>query len=163
MVHSKLMDLIKRMSTDELIDYLKDQYNEKHRNDFLTIVRLAQKVETLSKTSSESPIGLTLTLQKIEKELLEHLKSEENILIELLHTDNVDRTKSVVHKILEEHSFCTTLMKRIEQITNSLTPPHGASSEWSELYNKLNEFQVRLKEQIDIENNVLFPKFLRHN
>jgi regulator of cell morphogenesis and NO signaling len=65
-------------------------------------------------------------------------------------------------QILEmEHEQAGEEMSIIRVLTHQYTPPLGACSSYTILYEKLKEFETNLLMHVHLENNILFPKAIQ--
>ena len=71
----------------------------------------------------------------------------------------MDSTEGAGAMMRMEHDDHASNLDNILALTNGLKAPEGACGSWRALYEGLGELQAELKEQIRIENEVLFPRF----
>ena len=63
-----------------------------------------------------------------------------------------------LQSLRHEHGEDLALIERIRDITNRFTPPSDACPRYRIFYNMLADFTSELREHIELENDVLFPR-----
>lgn len=58
-----------------------------------------------------------------------------------------------------EHDDHGVELRRLEALTDGITPPRGACTTWRALYMGLATFRQDLMEHIHTENNIRFQRF----
>lgn len=105
---------------------------------------------------------------KINKELLPHLKNEEEVLFPSIKEVLVSGSKkakadiiSEIARLSGEHEFAGGAMDRINVITSGyMVPPDGCNT-YNVTFKLLREFEADLHTHVHLENNILFPKALK--
>lgn len=104
-------------------------------------------------------------------ELAAHMKKEELILFPFvkkmvkakLEGAKVDAAhfgtvKNPIQMMMDEHTVEGDRFRKIEEISNSYTPPQDACNTYRVTFALLKEFEQDLHLHIHLENNILFPK-----
>ena len=87
------------------------------------------------------------------------MQKEEQILFSMLKSGGHRTASRLIAMMRMEHDDHASNLDNILALTNGLKAPEGACGSWRALYEGLGELQAELKEQIRIENEVLFPRF----
>ena len=158
-------------SLDVLIDYIKKEHHNYVKEKTPVILSLLEKL--CQEHGNEHPeLHEVKTLFKISAdELAPHLKKEELVFFPFVkRMTNATNTHGVIGKphfgtvknpissMMDEHNHEGDIFKAIGLLTNSFTPPEGASETYSTAYNMLKEFDLDLQKHIHLESNILFPK-----
>lgn len=62
--------------------------------------------------------------------------------------------------MMMEHDDHTAAIEHLHQLTGNLETPAHACGSWQRLYAELREFVQDLRDHIDLENNIVFPRAL---
>ena len=107
---------------------------------------------------------------KINEELLQHLKNEEQILFPAIkhaiaNNDFASKTVIVseIGRMVGEHDFAGGAMDRINQITNHYQLPEDSCGTYQVAFKLLEQFEDDLHIHVHLENNILYPAALRLN
>jgi regulator of cell morphogenesis and NO signaling len=110
------------------------------------------------------------SLEDIARKLIPHMATEERYLFPYISSmdQKVPDVSMVVplygtvqyplQSLRHEHGEDLALIERISDITNRFTPPPDACPRFRIFYNMLGEFTSELREHIELENDVLFPR-----
>lgn len=142
----------------ELIALLVTRYHDVHRRELPELVRIARRVEKVHADHPAVPTGLADILERMERELGEHMQKEERILFPMLMQNN----PMAVHPIAmmkAEHLGHGEELSAVVEATHDLELPGDACGSWRALYSGLRKLTDDLTDHIHIENNVLFPQF----
>lgn len=144
--------------TPALIDYIVYRYHETHRRQLPELVKLALKVESVHAEHKNVPQGLARLLQTMTGELEAHMKKEELILFPLMKS-GARGVGAPIAQMRIDHDDHGDMLRKLELMTNSFTPPEGACRSWQALYAGAAKFTDDFMEHVSLENNVLFPQF----
>ena len=105
---------------------------------------------------------------KINAELLQHLKNEEEVFFpaikEVLATGSAKAKAVVVSEISRlsgEHEFAGGAMDKINSITNGYKLPADSCNTYRVSFTLLEQFEDDLHTHVHLENNILFQKALK--
>lgn len=105
---------------------------------------------------------------KINVELLQHLKKEEEVLfpvVRMVQETSSAFEKSVIISEIErmtgEHEFAGGAMDRINELTHGYDIPADACNTYSVTMKLLGEFEDDLHIHVHLENNILYPAALK--
>ena len=146
-------------SASELIDHILQRYHEVHRQQLPELIRMAHRVEAVHRDHPQVPQGLADHLETMERELLEHMAKEEQILFPLLKQGGHTMVVHPIGMMRHEHVSHGAQIERLDQLTQQHQPPAGACNTWQALYAGTARLTEDLIEHIHTENNLLFPAF----
>jgi regulator of cell morphogenesis and NO signaling len=105
---------------------------------------------------------------KINAELLQHLKNEEEVLFpaikEVVNTGSVKAKETIVSEIERmsgEHEFAGGAMDEINRITQGYKVPADGCNTYRVAFKMLEQFEDDLHTHVHLENNILYPKALQ--
>ena len=143
----------------ELVDHILRRYHAVHREQLPELIRLAQRVEQVHGDRQDCPHGLTNHLQRMAQELESHMHKEEAVLFPLIARGQGSLAGMPIDVMRMEHDSHGTELRRLEDLTNHITPPRDACTTWRALYLSLRTFREDLMAHIHTENNILFERF----
>lgn len=143
----------------ELVDHILRRYHAVHREQLPELIRLAQRVEQVHGDRQDCPHGLTNHLQRMAQELESHMHKEEAVLFPLIARGQGLLAGMPIDVMRMEHDSHGTELRRLEDLTNHITPPRDACTTWRALYLSLRTFREDLMAHIHTENNILFERF----
>lgn len=159
---------------DLLIDYVLKIHHRGIRSKGPELLELIAKVKQVH-GEAHPELDELYTLVSVSLEDLEmHLQKEENVLfpylyelfeasrqgrvIGAMHCGSIANPISVMHM---EHENEGSRYLHIREITNSFSVPDDACASYRLMLAELEAFVDALFEHIHIENNILFPEFLK--
>ncbi|MFN3737994.1 iron-sulfur cluster repair protein YtfE [Hydrogenophaga sp.] len=143
----------------ELIDHILQRYHEVHRQQLPELIRMARRVEAVHRDHPQVPKGLADHLESMERELLDHMAKEEQILFPLLKQGGHPMVVHPIGVMRHEHVSHGAQLERLAELTQQHQPPTGACNTWQALYAGTARLSDDLIEHIHTENNLLFPVF----
>jgi len=104
---------------------------------------------------------------KINAELLQHLKNEEEVLFpaikEVVNSNSETAKKTIVSEIARmegEHEFAGGAMDEINRITKGYKVPEDGCNTYRVAFQLLEQFEDDLHTHVHLENNILYLKAL---
>lgn len=159
---------------DLLIDYILKIHHRGIRRNGPELLSLIKKVKDSHKNNhpeleelynlvSDSLIDLENHLQKEENVLFPYLlelyeASEKNIRIPAMHCGSIANPIKVMHL---EHENEGNRYQRISELTNNFHTPDDGCNTYRLMLSELEAFVTNLYEHIHLENNILFPEFIK--
>ena len=143
----------------ELVDHILSRYHAVHREQLPELIRLARRVEQVHGDRKECPNGLANHLQTMAQELESHMNKEETVLFPLIARGQGALAGMPIGVMRMEHDSHGAELRRMEELTNHITPPRDACTTWRALYLGLRTFREDLMAHIHTENNILFERF----
>jgi len=95
----------------------------------------------------------------------EHLVNEEDNVFPLIKEYEKNPSEDLKQRIIEanggledDHQESGDLLKKMREVTNDFTPPHGACNSYRITYARLDELESNTFQHIHLENNILFKR-----
>lgn len=146
--------------TGAMIDYILSRYHQTHRRDLAELILLADKVETVHSDEPAAPKGLAACLAEIGAEMESHMEKEEQILFPMMKSGGHPMIAHPIAVMMAEHDSHAAQLARLEALTRDFTPPEHACGSWRALCKGVEALTADLVAHMDLENTVLFPRFL---
>ena len=151
-----------------LSDYIVNTHHKFVLKNLPDLVFYTQKIADVHGENHPELIEVANLFVKINDELLQHLKNEEEVLFpaikEAINTNsfNAKQTiKSEVERMLGEHEFAGGAMDDINAITNGYEVPADGCNTYRVAFKMLEQFEDDLHTHVHLENNILYPKALK--
>lgn len=144
-----------------LIAHILTRYHEVHRREIPELIRLAERVEARHRGHPQVPAGLAKLLAEVADELELHMQKEEQVLFPLMQRGGHPMLVHPITQMRTEHDEHGERLRRIETLSNDAVPPPDACPTWRALYAGLDKLGDDLMAHIHLENNVLFPAYMR--
>lgn len=119
----------------EIIDYILPRFHQRHREQLVELMLMAEKVERVHGNKPTCPRGFAKQLNQIRVDQENHMIKKEQILFPLIK-------QGMEH----EHDEAGEQLEVVKFLTNHVTPPEGACNTWQALYNDINTFISDLME-----------------
>lgn len=142
-----------------LIDHILHRFHEVHRQQLPELIRMARRVEAVHRDHPQVPRGLAEHLEHMERELLDHMAKEEQVLFPMLKAGGHPMVVHPIGMMRHEHVSHGVELERLAALTTQHQPPPGACNTWRALYAGTERLTEDLIEHIHTENNLLFPPF----
>lgn len=142
-----------------LMAYILRRFHEVHRRQLPELIQLASKVETVHADHPSAPRGLTLLLEQMHSELLDHMAKEEGVLFPMLARGGSAFVTHPICVMMSEHEEHGLRLANLMAMTGQATPPPDACSTWVRLCAATRQFVADLQQHIRLENEELFPQF----
>jgi len=155
-IHAEALAVFQAMPSKHLIDYIVENFHDKHRAQLPELINLARKIEDVHNDHEACPAGLAGLLQSMYQELESHMMKEEQILFPMLAGGIYPSGPIAVME--EEHDQHEQMLAELLELTHQNQAPRGACGSWIMLYEGLNELVKDLQLHIDIENSILFKQ-----
>ena len=163
-----------RWEADFLVDYIVNNHHSYVITATHTIEHHLDKVVEAHGEKSPEIVAINSLFSELKEELLSHMQKEERMLFPYIKKMIVAQKNSLELtyppfgtvenpvKVMEsEHDKAGNIMKLINKMSGSYTPPETACATFRVLYKELKEFEDDLHVHIHLENNILFPKALQ--
>ena len=146
-------------TSSELVDHILTRYHAVHREQLPELIRLARRVEQVHGDRKDCPHGLADHLEAMAQELDSHMRKEEMVLFPMIAQGQGEQASMPIGVMRSEHDSHGAELRRLEALTNDVTPPRDACTTWRALYLGLRTFREDLMAHIHTENNILFERF----
>ncbi|MEX2600243.1 MAG: iron-sulfur cluster repair di-iron protein [Balneolaceae bacterium] len=154
-----------------LIDHIESTHHRFVRTKTEEIGAYAAKVARVHGERHPENVEIYHRFMELSQELLQHLKSEEEIVFPLIrevwkmrmsgekvYREVIDELENQLALMEEEHEGAGSEMAEIRKLSNTYTPPAEACATYRILYQNLAGFEQDLHKHVHLENNILFKK-----
>lgn len=151
-----------------LSDYIVNTHHKFVVKNLPDLVFYTQKIANVHGDNHPELIEVADLFAKINDELLQHLKNEEEVLFpaikEVVQTNSAtakNTIKSEIERMLGEHEFAGGAMDDINAITKGYKVPDDGCTTYRVAFQLLEQFEDDLHTHVHLENNILYPKALK--
>jgi regulator of cell morphogenesis and NO signaling len=150
-----------------LADYIVNTHHKYVLKTLPELVFYTQKIANVHGLHHPELIEVADLFGKINIELLQHLKNEEEVLFPAIKEalkDNSPNVKKIIQSEIKrmsgEHEFAGGAMDKINEITKGYLVPADGCNTYSISFKLLQQFEDDLHVHVHLENNILYPKSL---
>jgi regulator of cell morphogenesis and NO signaling len=151
-----------------LADYIVNTHHKFVLKNLPELVFYTRKIANVHGEHHPELLEVANLFDKINAELLQHLKNEEEVLFpaikEVVNTGSVKAKETVVSEIERmsgEHEFAGGAMDEINRITKGYKVPEDGCNTYRVAFKLLEQFEDDLHTHVHLENNILYPKALQ--
>ncbi|MFA6127517.1 MAG: iron-sulfur cluster repair di-iron protein [Bacteroidales bacterium] len=151
-----------------LSDYIKNTHHKFVLKNLPELVYYTQKIASVHGEHHPELIEIAQLFSKINDELLQHLRNEEEVLFPaikaVLNNRNAGSKAVIISEIRRmsgEHEFAGGAMDHISELSNQYLVPDDGCNSYRMTYKLLQEFEEDLHIHVHLENNLLYPKALK--
>lgn len=151
-----------------LSDYIVNTHHKFVQKNLPELLFYTQKIADVHGGHHPELLEVASLFAKINDELLQHLKNEEEVLFPAIKKAETHPTAEVKAIILSEitrmqaeHEFAGGAMDKINVLTNNYRVPADACNTYSVSLKMLGQFEDDLHIHVHLENNILYPKALK--
>ncbi|MDX9880648.1 MAG: iron-sulfur cluster repair di-iron protein [Prolixibacteraceae bacterium] len=148
-----------------LADYIVNTHHKYVLKTLPELVHYTQKIAYVHGENHPEIIEVASLFHEINRELLQHLKQEEEVLFPAIKEVMKNGTRGAkttivieISRMNGEHEFAGEAMDKINEITNGYALPEDACNTYRVAFKLLEEFEDDLHTHVHLENNILFPK-----
>jgi regulator of cell morphogenesis and NO signaling len=148
-----------------LCDYIVNTHHKYVLKSLPDLVFYTEKIASVHGAGHPELKEVADLFSQINRELLQHLKNEEEILFpaikEVSKTGSVDAKaiiRSEISRLSGEHEFAGGAMDKINAITGNYKVPADGCNTYTVAFQLLSQFEDDLHVHVHLENNILFPK-----
>jgi regulator of cell morphogenesis and NO signaling len=150
-----------------LSEYIMNTHHKFVLKNLPELVFYTQKIASVHGDHHPELIEVADLFVKINAELLQHLKNEEEVLFpaikEVVNTGSAKAKATIVSetaRMFDEHDFAGGAMDNINKITKGYKVPDDGCNTYKVAYKLLEQFEDDLHTHVHLENNILYPKAL---
>jgi regulator of cell morphogenesis and NO signaling len=150
-----------------LCDYIVNTHHKYVLKSLPDLVFYTQKIADVHGKNHSELLTVAELFSRINKELLQHLKNEEEVLfpaIKKVFSSEPGNAGAIINseilRLSGEHEFAGGAMDKINVITSGYTVPPDGCNTYNVTFKLLKEFEDDLHIHVHLENNILFPKAL---
>jgi regulator of cell morphogenesis and NO signaling len=151
-----------------LCDYIKNTHHKFVLKNLPDLVFYTRKIANVHGDNHPELIEVASLFTRINEELLQHLKNEEEVLFPSIKEAERNATPEIKSNIVSEisrmqgeHEFAGSAMDQINVLTNNYFIPADACNTYKVSLNLLEQFEDDLHIHVHLENNILYPKALK--
>lgn len=172
-LHSTQSEILNYQSwpIDLLADYIEKKHHRYVEEKIIEIKPYLDKICKVHGNHHPELFEIRQLFFAAADELTEHMKKEETILfpyIQILVQSHRSKNKpdrpffgnvqNPVQVMMHEHTTEGERFSKMEELSNTFTPPDDACNTYRLTFSLLKEFKQDLHLHIHLENNILFPK-----
>jgi regulator of cell morphogenesis and NO signaling len=153
---------------DFLCDYIVNTHHKTVLKLLPQLTVYTQKIAQVHGAHHQELIAIANLFAKINEELLQHLRNEEEVLFpaikELLKNNSAEAKATIISEITRmkgEHEFAGGAMDKINVLSDNYSVPTDGCSTYQVAYKLLEQFEDDLHIHVHLENNILYPKALK--
>lgn len=154
-------------SLDFLADYIVNSHHTYIVKALPDLLFYTRKIANVHGDRHRELLQVAEIMVHLEKELLPHLKAEEEVLFpaikEVLKTGSAEARSTIASEIARmdgEHTFVGGAMDTINRITHEYKVPEDGCDTYRVTFKLLKQFEDDLHVHVHLENNILYPKAL---
>lgn len=147
------------MTVTDLLDHIEARFQEAHRQLLPELVALARKVERVHHDVADAPLGLAEALERLGLALDMHMDMEAHVLFPAMRHNLHSTVAHPIALMRSEHEGYEQEIAAVAALAHHGVVPEGACGSWQRLYAGVAALCATLREQIRIENEILFPRF----
>ena len=144
-----------------LIAYIRGRFHRAHRDLLEDAVALAGAAEAVHARDDAWPHGLGDHLAQLLEDLESHLQREDSVVFPLLPGSPDSPLGGRVAAMADEHRQLCAQLDDLRRLTRDFAPPAQACVAWRLLYVLCGKLDTDLREQMTLEEDVLFAPELR--
>ncbi len=151
-----------------LSDYIVNTHHKFVLKNLPELVFYTQKIANVHGDHHPELIEVASLFTKINEELLQHLKNEEEVLFPAIKEAEKEASADVkvtmvseITRMQGEHEFAGGAMDKINVLTNNYLIPEDACNTYRVSLKLLEQFEDDLHIHVHLENNILYPKALK--
>lgn len=150
-----------------LSEYIVNTHHKFVLKNLPELVFYTQKIASVHGENHPELVEVADLFVKINAELLQHLKNEEEVLFpaikEVINTNSATAKKTIaseIERMADEHEFAGGAMDNINKITKGYLVPADGCNTYRVAFKLLEQFEDDLHTHVHLENNILYPKAL---
>jgi len=151
-----------------LSDYIMNTHHKFVLKNLPELLFYTRKIANVHGDHHPELIEVASLFTKINEELLQHLKNEEEVLFPAIKEAEKNASTQVKATIVSEitrmqgeHEFAGGAMDKINVLTNNYFIPEDACNTYRVSLKLLEQFEDDLHIHVHLENNILYPKALK--
>lgn len=151
-----------------LADYIVNTHHKYVLKTLPDLIFYTKKIASVHGLHHPELIEVARLFEEINKELLQHLQKEEEVLFPAIKSvvqNNTIELQSVISseitRMSKEHEFAGGAMDKINEITGGYKVPEDGCNSYQVAFKMLKQFEDDLHIHVHLENNILYPKALK--
>lgn len=156
------------LSLPDLVDYVVEVHHAYVKEHLPKILTNILRVVTFHEDRYPFMKKVFILFSQVNTALVHHFEKEEEIVFSRIREiddnrvlpDNPGYLDGPIHLMEDEHKTAGALMRRIRLLTNNYSVPADANNFFRVAMISLEEFENRLQQFTDFENQILFSRVL---
>lgn len=154
-------------SSEEIIHHIQKKYHEPLREELAQLSPYVTKVSKVHGGNHPELLRVRELFFALKKELLEHTQKEDDRtfpLILKLEEGTTENTEEIINEITElekEHDTAGNILKELRDITSDFALPMDACGTYTLVYKRLEMLESETFMHVHLENNILFPRYIK--
>jgi regulator of cell morphogenesis and NO signaling len=151
-----------------LCDYIMNTHHKFVLKSLPELIEYTQKISSVHGDRHPELTEVAKLFSEINRELLQHLKNEEEVLFPAIREAFKSGSKeakntiiSEISRLSDEHEFAGGAMDKINVITGNYKVPADGCNTYQVTFKLLEQFEDDLHTHVHLENNILFPKAMK--
>jgi regulator of cell morphogenesis and NO signaling len=151
-----------------LCDYIMNTHHKFVLKNLPELLFYTRKIADVHGNNHPELLEVAELFAKINEELLQHLKNEEEVLFPAIKIAGISASHQVksiifseVTRMQGEHEFAGGAMDKINVLTKNYLIPADACNTYRVSLKLLEQFEDDLHIHVHLENNILYPKALK--
>ena len=151
-----------------LTDYIVNTHHKYVLKNLPELIHYTRKIAGVHGDNHPELIKIAVLFSEINKELLQHLQHEEEVLFpaikEVLKSNRMEEKATIsseINRMKGEHEFAGAAMDKINELARNYTVPQDGCTSYILTYDLLNRFEDDLHIHVHLGNNILYPKALQ--
>ncbi len=151
-----------------LADYIINTHHKYVLKTLPELLYYTGKIASVHGTQHPELIEVKKLFTEINKELLQHLQKEEEVLFPAIKSAIQKSTgelqsviRSEIERMSNEHEFAGGAMDKINELTAGYMVPQDGCNSYQVAFKMLRQFEDDLHIHVHLENNILYPKALK--
>jgi regulator of cell morphogenesis and NO signaling len=160
----------KSWSPDFLCDYIKNTHHKYILKTLPDLLLYTSKIAAVHGENHSELVEVSQLFAKINEELLQHLKNEEEVLFPAIKkvlathdSESKEIIRSEISRMVDEHDFAGGAMDQINKLTDHYNIPSDSCGTYQVAFKLLEQFEDDLHIHVHLENNILYPAALKLN
>ncbi|MFN7951380.1 MAG: hemerythrin domain-containing protein [bacterium] len=146
------------MTVAELVDHIQSRF---HRIEHHEMQRLDDLLRRTPPRLAPRLAAVGAAFTHLKDELEAHMEKEETVLFPWIRSGRGDLAHAPIQVMVMEHRETLELLNRVRTLTEALDASREPSGLVAEVATGLGRLDTHVREHMQLENEVLFPRALR--
>jgi regulator of cell morphogenesis and NO signaling len=153
--------------SNTIIDHVISNYHRPLEDELTMLSPYVTKVSRVHGDNHPELLKVNELFYAFKKGMLEHMAKEEAVvfpLIKQLEANTVENREEAINMIIElekEHDESGSLLKELRTVTADFQLPFDACGTYTLVYQRLEMLEEETFMHVHLENNILFPRYLK--
>jgi regulator of cell morphogenesis and NO signaling len=161
-------DSLNGAKSGDLIEHIVNKHHRYLREELPELKKSVMKVARVHGDSGPHLIEVERLYGQLMSELLEHTEKEEAEVFPKMiqweldrHDDTLSKLRSSIEELEAEHDAAGNILKKLRELTGDFVPPAHACTTYRMTYARLEELEGMTFTHVHLENNILFPRYMK--